>query len=109
MEWIALTDEKQLEEILEQSKHQTVVIFKYSSRCATSYMAKHRLERASPPENTLFYFLDLIRYRALSNKVAEDFQVWHESPQILIIKNGECIYDDSHTGINMQDIIEQAG
>jgi len=109
MNWILLTEEPQLAQIKEQSNQQPVVIFKHSTRCATSTMAKNRLEREAPPENTLFYFLDLIRYRTVSNKVADDFQVYHESPQILVIKNGECIYEDSHNGISMQDIKVELG
>ncbi len=109
MNWIELTDENQLEQIKEQSKNQPVVIFKHSTRCATSSMIKSRLERETPADNTLFYYLDLIRYRSVSNKIASDFHVPHESPQILIIKKGECIYEDSHNGINMQDIADQAG
>ncbi len=70
-------------------------------------MAKNRLEREKTGNDIPFYYLDLVRYRSLSNKIATDFQVHHESPQVLIIKNGECIYDDSHNGINMQDICEQ--
>ncbi len=72
-------------------------------------MAKNRLEREIPAANTLFYYLDLIRYRPISNKIAEDFHVHHESPQILLIKNGECIYEESHNGISMADIADQLG
>jgi len=71
-------------------------------------MAKNRLERETPPENVDFYYLDLISYRELSAKIAEEFSVFHESPQVILIKNGECSYDESHSGINMDDIIEQA-
>jgi monothiol bacilliredoxin len=109
MNWIALTDEAQLDQIKEQSIQQPIVIFKHSTRCVTSIMVKSRLDRETPVDNPIFYYLDLIRYRAISNKIAADFQVHHESPQILIIKNRECIYDDSHIGINMQDIMDQSG
>jgi bacillithiol system protein YtxJ len=108
MNWIALTQEGQLEEIKEQSRRQPVVIFKHSTRCSISSMAKNRLEREPPADNVLFYYLDLVRYRPVSNKIAGDFQVHHESPQVLLIKNGECIYEESHNGICMQDIVEQA-
>ncbi len=108
MNWIDITTEAQLDEIKEQSKQQPVVIFKHSTRCSISSMAKNRLEREKPADNVAFYYLDLIRYRPISNKVAEVFQVHHESPQILIIKNGDCIYDESHNGISMQDIAEQS-
>lgn len=105
MKWIALTDELQLAGIKEGSKYQPVVIFKHSTRCAASTMAMNRLERAALPEQITFYFLDILRYRPVSNKIAEDFHVHHESPQVLLIKNGECTYEESHNGINMQDII----
>ena len=108
MNWIALTDEAQLDTIVEESKSQTVVIFKHSTRCHISSMAKARLDREEQPGDIKFYYLDLIAYRPISNKVAEMFSVHHESPQVILIKNGECTYEESHNGINMEEIIEQA-
>jgi bacillithiol system protein YtxJ len=108
MDWISLTSSAKLADIIEKSKHQPQLIFKHSTRCSISSMAKNRLERITPPENIDFYYLDLISYRELSTKIAEDFDVFHESPQVILIKNGECSYDESHSGINMDDIIEQA-
>lgn len=108
MNWIALTEETQLEQIKEQSKQQPVVIFKHSTRCSISSMAKNRLEREKPAENVTFYYLDLVRYRPISNKIADEFKVHHESPQVLLIKNEACTYEESHNGINMADIAEQA-
>ncbi len=109
MNWIELSEEKQLERINEQSAGQPVVIFKHSTRCSISNMAKNRLERDNTPANALFYYLDLLRYRNISNKIAADYAVHHESPQILLIKNGECVYEETHNGINMHDIAEQVG
>lgn len=108
MDWIELTSPSQLTEIKERSKNKPQVIFKHSTRCSISGVAKNRLERGDSPENVDFYFLDLIKNRDISNKIAEEFSVYHESPQVLVIKNGECIYDESHSGINMIDIEEQA-
>lgn len=108
MNWIPLTDEAQLDAIAEESKIQPVVIFKHSIRCSISSMAKYRLEKEAAPDNVKFYYLDLINYRPISNKVAEMFSVHHESPQILLIKNGECTYEESHNGISMEEIAEQA-
>ncbi|MDR3680256.1 MAG: bacillithiol system redox-active protein YtxJ [Flavipsychrobacter sp.] len=108
MNWIDITQEQQLDTIKEESKSKPVVIFKHSTRCSISAMAKSRLEREKTPAGIAFYYLDLIKYRPISGKIAEEFQVHHESPQILIVKNGECIYDESHNGIDMQDIAEQA-
>jgi bacillithiol system protein YtxJ len=108
MNWIALTTEEQLKQIRERSAQRPQVIFKHSIRCGISAVAKSRLERARASENIDFYFLDLINYRSLSKKVAEEFNVYHESPQVLIIKNGECVYDESHMGISMEEILMHA-
>jgi len=107
MNWIYLTNEEQLHQIKTNSNTKPQVIFKHSTRCSVSSMAKHRLERSSQPGEMDFHFLDLIKYRNVSNRIAEDFNVYHASPQILVIKNGECIYDESHSGIEMEEIIEQ--
>lgn len=107
MNWIDLNNVQQLADIKELSKTRPQVIFKHSTRCSISSMAKSRLERSEQPEAGDFYFLDLIKYRSISDRIAEDFLVQHESPQILLIKNTECVYDESHSGIQMDDIIEQ--
>ena len=108
MNWIELTDEKQLADIKALSVQKPQVIFKHSTRCSISSVAKSRLERNAAPQGVDFYYLDLIKYRNISSKIAENFAVYHESPQVLLIKNGECVYDESHSSISMDDIAEQA-
>ena len=108
MNWIALQSDEQLRQIKEKSMQRPQVIFKHSTRCGTSAWAKNKLERSQPAEELDFYFLDVINSRQLSRTVAEEFHVHHESPQILIIRNGECIYDESHHGISMDDIRRHA-
>lgn len=107
MKWIALTNAEQLADIKELSHNRLQVIFKHSTRCSISTMAKSRLERIEQPPAADFYFLDLLKFRSLSDQIAHDFVVCHESPQVLLIKNTECIYDESHNGIQMDEIIEQ--
>ena len=107
MNWIDLNQVQQLADIKKLSKTRPQIIFKHSTRCAVSSMAKTRLERNEQPQTADFYFLDLIKYRSLSNKIAEDFAVTHESPQVLLIKSTECVYEESHGGIQMDDIVEQ--
>ena len=109
MNWIPLQTENQLTEIRERSAGRPQVIFKHSTRCSTSAMVKNRLERARTPEAIDFYYLDLLNYRPVSNKIATDFNVPHQSPQVLLIRNGECIYDESHIGITMADIVTRSG
>jgi bacillithiol system protein YtxJ len=109
MNWIDLTSENQLSDIIAISQTQPVVIFKHSTRCSISVAAKGRLERNwnfSEHEITAFY-LDLLNYRDISKKIADNFQVYHESPQLLLIKNGECTYSETHSGITVLDLREQ--
>ena len=108
MNWKIISDENQLEEIREKSFERPQVIFKHSTRCSISSVAKSRLDRSSDPEGMDFYYLDLIRYRSISNRISEVFDVHHESPQILLIKNGECTYDESHLSISMDEVTQQA-
>lgn len=108
MNWTDLSNVAQLETIKKESHNQPQLIFKHSTRCSISSMAKNRLDRSEAPAGVQFYYLDLIAHRDISNKIAEDFLVEHESPQVLLIRNGECIYDESHNGINIDEIAEQA-
>jgi bacillithiol system protein YtxJ len=107
MNWISLTTEMQLKQVIENSYQQAQVIFKHSTTCSISKVALRRLETAEAPEGYNFYYLDLLSFRPISNLVASLLKVHHESPQVLIIKNGECIYDESHMAIQMDDIKEQ--
>lgn len=104
MDWKVLREESELDEIIRKSEIKPQVIFKHSTRCSVSSVAKGRLERSQIPSNLDFYYLDLISYRSISTKVSQLFHVHHESPQVLVIKNGECVYDESHMSINMEEI-----
>ena len=104
MNWIPLLNEQQLEEIKVNSAHRPQVIFKHSSRCSISSMARHRLDKNAFPEGIDFYFLDILNHRNISNKIASEFHVYHESPQVLLINKGTCVYDESHSGIRMEEI-----
>lgn len=107
MNWRILTSEQQLASIVQQSFTRPQVIFKHSTRCNISSTAKNRLEKSGTPEQIDFHFLDLLAHRSLSDKIADDLNVHHESPQVLLLKNGECVYEESHLAIYMDDIVEQ--
>ncbi|MBK7763336.1 MAG: bacillithiol system redox-active protein YtxJ [Bacteroidetes bacterium] len=108
MDWKILSELKQIEQLSAESNLQPIVIFKHSTRCSISSVAKARLERAQQPAGISFYYLDLLQHRDISNLLAERYSVYHESPQVLLIKNGECIYDESHNGIDMNEIVDKA-
>ncbi|NOY46774.1 MAG: bacillithiol system redox-active protein YtxJ [Chlorobi bacterium] len=104
--WIAFTDLQQIQEIKEQSKNKTQVVFKHSTSCGISRMVLNRFVDAySLTENDLdLYYLDLLSYRNISNEVGYTFQVMHESPQLLVIKNGVVVVHSSHGGVNTIDL-----
>ena len=106
MQWKNITDISQVSEIKQQSGYS--LIFKHSTRCSVSSMAKKRFELdwSAIPEGTELYFLDLISYRDISAQIAETFQVHHESPQILLIKDGDCVLDASHSDISAEEVAE---
>lgn len=101
--WKHLTNLKQLDEVVELSQNTPVLVFKHSTRCSISSMALSRLEREWQETPIIPFYLDLIAYRAISNEIAERFHVFHQSPQAILIKKGEAVYDASHSGINFTD------
>jgi len=106
--WIPLSSLDQLDQIKEQSKTSPVVIFKHSTRCVISRMVLREFESsfAEDQHTVSLYFLDLLTYRDISNEIGSEFDVFHQSPQLIVIKNGEAIYHASHNDINSKSIKE---
>lgn len=104
--WIPVESEQQLNSIAERSNTVPCLIFKHSTTCSISAMAKQRLERQwnFDPQEIEPYYLDLLRFRPVSRAIAEKFQVHHESPQVLLIHNGDCVYDASHLDITVSEL-----
>ena len=107
MNWVSLTSAEQLAQIRSAAGYS--IIFKHSTRCPISSMAKRRMELDGHtiPNDTPVYYLDLIAHRDISSQVAELFNVHHESPQLLLIKDGECIFEASHGDISVEETLEQ--
>ena len=105
LNWMVLNDANQLDLILEASKEKPVVVFKHSTRCSISRMALKQFENAFDLEDKITpYFLDLLTYRPISNEIASKFEVMHQSPQIIVIKNGRAIFDASHSDIDAEEL-----
>ena len=104
MNWHQLTDMQQLEQLKEASFLEPVLFFKHSTRCSISRMALNRFEREWGDNNFKVYLLDLLSYREVSNAIADVFEVEHQSPQILLIKNGNCIFHQSHNAISTKNL-----
>ena len=106
MDWLPLENESQLASITEASFAVPQMLFKHSTRCSISRMALSKTERNWNFSNTQIqpHFLDLLVHRNISNKIAELFSIEHQSPQMLLIKNGKCIFSSTHNDINPADI-----
>lgn len=103
--WIPLTDLGQLSEIVFISNEKPVVIFKHSTRCSVSRMALKQFENEFDLQDKVTpYFLDLISFRDISNEIATRFGVTHQSPQLLLIKDGKAIYNVSHSDIDAEEL-----
>lgn len=104
LNWTPLTDLGQLNEIIELSNTKAVAIFKHSTRCSISRMALKQFENEFVLDDKItLYFLDLLNYRAVSNEIASRFGVEHQSPQLIVIKNGKVLHDASHSDIDAND------
>lgn len=103
--WILLTDIKQLDLIHKLSKNKIQIVFKYSTRCGISRIMLNRfVDLYDLAEETAdLYYLDIIKYRNISDAIAHRFHVYHESPQVLVIKNEKVIAHVSHSAISNID------
>lgn len=104
MNWKHLILEEALETITEDSFAKPQLVFKHSTRCSISSMAKNRLERDWNLADVEPWYLDLIAYRSVSNMIESRFKVRHESPQAILFINGAVVYHASHSEITVDDI-----
>lgn len=100
--WINLTQTEQLDEIVKLSETKAQFIFKHSTRCGISRMviSQFKKDYNLSESDADLYYLDLLNFRTISSDIAEKFKVMHESPQLLVIKNGAVVAHESHSGIN---------
>ena len=106
MNWNSITTEEQIDSLVKESENTPVLIFKHSTRCSISSMVKDRVERSWIFDGKVKpYYLDLITYRNISNLIAEKFNVEHQSPQAILLKNGQVQYDASHMAISLDQAV----
>ncbi|MEO9258167.1 MAG: bacillithiol system redox-active protein YtxJ [Crocinitomicaceae bacterium] len=105
-DWTNLEDEKQLDDLILTSYSKPVLLFKHSTRCSVSSMAKKRLEADWNIEEgkVTTVYLDILNHRDLSNKITERTGVHHQSPQAILLRNGAVVYHSSHEAIMADDI-----
>lgn len=106
IKWIPLTSVEQLMQVAQTTHEKPVFLFKHSTRCSISAMAKNNLERnwSSGDELCNAYYLDLLQHRDVSNKIEEITGITHQSPQAIVLKGSDIIYDESHSAIDARRI-----
>ncbi len=107
MNWVEIKSKEDLDQISDKSFQDNlgIAIFKHSTRCSISLVAKTRISASWDFKDELpIYYLDLLSYRDLSNLIAEKFNVFHESPQLIVIKDGKVIYNASHLSISVKNL-----
>jgi bacillithiol system protein YtxJ len=106
VKYFELDKMEQFDEIDEISKTKPVVLFKHSTRCSISRMALKQFDAAFnyPEEKIDWYLLDLLNHRDLSNEIASRYNVVHQSPQIVVIRNGKAVFNESHDSIAAEDL-----
>ena len=105
MHWNELTSMDQLELLEIQSQIQPVLIFKHSTRCSISRFALKQFENEFDLQDKITpYYLDLLNHRDISNEIAFQFNVQHQSPQILLLKNRVVVYHTSHENIDATEL-----
>ena len=107
--WKHLEQVALLDAITEQSFSKPQVLFKHSTRCSISTMAMNRLLRLEDAfyQQADFYYLDLIAHRDVSAAIAERYHVHHESPQVIVLKQGDATYDASHMEITVAELVSE--
>jgi bacillithiol system protein YtxJ len=106
LQWNYLVSMEDLNAAEQVSHEKTVLLFKHSTRCSISRFVVKQFENTFDiSEGTMeIYFLDLIEYRLISNEIASRFGVVHQSPQMIVLKNGKAVYDASHESIDAKSL-----
>lgn len=106
VQWIPLTTLSQLDDIKTSSNTESVFIFKHSTRCGISKMVIKEFENLFKPEHQHLkvYYLDLLNHRDISAEIAEKFEVTHQSPQLIVLRNGVSVFDASHNDITLVEL-----
>jgi bacillithiol system protein YtxJ len=103
--WHVLSDISDLDSATQASQDRPTVLFKHSTRCGISAHALERLEALEIKDHFDFYYLDILAHRAVSDAIAQQWGVTHQSPQVLIIKNGKLVFHTSHHAITPESIL----
>lgn len=97
-----------LQDILEDSQKNPVIIFKYSNSCKSSEDLKKNFEKIfskNKLQNQVYLITVQIQIN-LSNKIEEYFNIKHESPQIIVLEDKKVVFFRNHKSITVQDLLK---
>lgn len=105
----ALHKQEVWEKVLKQSQTRPVIVFKHSNTCGTSERAHKRVKKLEQQSGFAdnMYITIVQRARDISDTIAEELGVEHESPQVIIVYNREAVYDADHDAIDPDEIAKQ--
>jgi bacillithiol system protein YtxJ len=103
--FVPVSTQEDLDQLLAASNEQPVVLFKHDYACSISVRAYFDLAKV-PGEVSL---IDVDRDHALSQAVASRLSIRHESPQVIVIRDGEPVYAASHWDISPDAVTRAAG
>ena len=105
-DWVQLESEDSVEEVFTASETRIQLILKHSQSCAVSFFAKQNLDSVPLEEWPEMdrSMVEVVRFRPISQYIAQKTSVRHESPQVLVIVNGEVIFHTSHSEVNKVNI-----
>ncbi|MDH5033332.1 MULTISPECIES: bacillithiol system redox-active protein YtxJ [Chryseobacterium] len=105
--WKKIESEEDLAKAMEDSFQNRIAIFKHSTSCFISRTVLKNFEKEieNSDQPVSVYYLDLLAHRPVSNKIAADFEIRHESPQLIVIENGKPVNSASHQDISLSQIV----
>ncbi len=107
--WNVLTEEEELQGVMEASHNRLQLVYKHSFTCGICHMTLENIEDSFDEleEQADMHFVDVKNARPVSNLLADKLDVRHESPQVIIIREGKAVWDESHHAIKGEEILKQ--
>lgn len=93
--------------VRDESKKKPVFVFKHSTECPISAGAAYRTNvwlKKAHKDAPKIYFVKVIERRPVSQKIEAEVEVKHESPQLLLLKDGKSVWNTSHEAITSEAI-----
>jgi bacillithiol system protein YtxJ len=99
-EFLKVTDSDELDKLLLSSKQRPVVVFKHSNSCPISAAAYREMQQLEDE----VVLVEVQKARQLSRDLADRTGIRHESPQVIVLRNGKAVWNASHYRVNAREV-----